>query len=446
MDDTFKYELSDMDKVGMRKTVMLFILYELQPITDREVLVKSIIEGVKHATSQLRFIAGELQAEDSDEVYIVTTPRSQVEIKVSHFKSTEHKSLSVLAADGFHPRELDCARLLPKEPEEKTPVCTLQLSLIDGGLILGLCMNHAAGDWNSIDTFLSLACQSVKSHSEGAAMPTYTPDLTKAPFNVSSSGLEMSRAELLENLPGFHVANVSSLKFNKPPASNFGIYKILDPSIKQLKVECMPFLSGVDYISSYDCISALVWRVVTRARLSLHPENSHSPSRLVHPVDVRRRDPENKTSERYFGNAVIAAQAGPLTAETIVSEGPRGLALAASSIRRSVSSVNMSSIGYMTSLMKSLYPGETVMPHAEFAGMDLFMNSWYSGTAEKYDIGTAVPVAVRLPALMVGAALILPNFSSGETRAYEVYLELVAEEHELLRKDEEFLKYFEVVT
>jgi hypothetical protein len=106
----------------------------------------------------------------------------------------------------------------------------------------------------------------------------------------------------------------------------------------------------------------------------------------------------------------------------------------------------MSSIGHMTSLMKSLAPGEIIGSRADFTDMDVMMSSWYSGTAEKYNIGAdAVPVAVRLPSTMAGASIILPNFSHGGTRVFEVYIELAVEEHELLRKDAEFLKYFEIV-
>lgn len=277
-------------------------------------------------------------------------------------------------------------------------------------------------------------------------MPTYTPDLNRVPYNTPESDLTMSKAELSEKLPMFYITDMSQIKPRPPTASQSGIYKISGPTIQRLKAQCAPFLSGVNYITSYDCISGLIWTAITRARLHLHPEKSTSPSRFVHPLDVRTRDPENETSKQYFGNAVIAAQAGPLTAQELVSGGDRSLALAASSIRQSIYTVNMSSVKAMTTLIASLSPGETIGSRADFADMDWLMNTWYSGSAEKYDLGAAaVPVAVRLPPSMAGASLILPNLSRGGTRVFEVHVEVAVEEHELLRKDEEFLKYFEVV-
>lgn len=431
----------------MTKSVRVFIFYELQPTIDLNKLITSIMEGVKNATGQLPFMAGNFQVQDSGKLCIVTPPGSQVEVNIRQFESTEHKSLSALARDSFSPNDLVLPQLLPEEPEPaaKNPVCALQLSLVECGLFLGFRMNHAAGDW-SINTFLSLVCQSSKAHQDGLDMPTYTPDLKRAPYNAPASDPTNSRQALLDRLPMLYVMEKSQCKPKPPTFSQSSIYKISEQSIQQLKAHCAPFLSEVEYITSYDCISALLWTSIKRARLHLHPKKTTSPSRFVNPIDVRTRDLENRSSEQYFGNAVIASQAGPLTAQALISDLYRGLAVAATLIRQSIYSVNLSSISHMTSLMASLFPTETLGSYADFTDMDMFMNSWYSGSAEKYDIGAAsVPIAFRPHSSATGACLILPNFSRGTTRVFEVLVQLAVEEHELLRKDAEFLKYFEVV-
>ncbi|KAJ5172158.1 hypothetical protein N7492_004751 [Penicillium capsulatum] len=445
MDDSITYELSDLDKLGMRKTVKLFIFYELQPATNQNKVISSLIEGVKNATAQLPFMAGGIQVQESGKVCIVTNPGRQIQITTRQFKSTKHKSFPALGTAAFHPNDFDPSQLLPEEATDKMSVCALQLSLIEGGLVLGFSMNHAVGDWTSINTFLSLVCQSGRASYEGLTMPTYTADLNRAPYNLTSSNSTMSRMELQEKLPSFYITELSSLKLNAPPTSKSGLYKIRDSSIQQLKVECTPFLRDVDYISSYDCISALIWMATIRARLALHPEKSKSPSRFIHPIDVRTRDPENTTSERYFGNAVIAAQAGPLKAGSVVSGGTDSLALVASCIRKSISSVDISTIGYMNSLVRSISPGETMASRADFADMDLMMSSWYSGMVDRYCIGGAISVVLRVPAPMAGTAMILPNASRAGMREYEVLVGLVEDEHDVLRTDVEFLKYFEIV-
>ncbi|KAJ5315879.1 hypothetical protein N7476_006186 [Penicillium atrosanguineum] len=132
MEDAMKYELSDMDKMGMRKIVKLFIVYELQSAVDLDILIASITAGVRNATKRLPIMTGDLEVDSSGKAYIVAAPGSQVEVNIRRFKPTEHKPLSVLAASGFHPSDMDPVQLLPEEPTAKNPVCSLQLSVIEG--------------------------------------------------------------------------------------------------------------------------------------------------------------------------------------------------------------------------------------------------------------------------------------------------------------------------
>ncbi|GAD99058.1 transferase family protein [Paecilomyces variotii No. 5] len=447
MDETRIYELSDLDKMGFMKSVQLVIFYELQPNVDVDRLISSVTEGVKNATHQLPFMAGNFKFDDTSRPYIETSPRSELEVGISRFDDKEQQSLSALAKRSFSPNDIDFAQFLPDEPATGKPVCALQLSLIEGGLVLGFRMNHAAGDWASIDTFMSLVCQSSKAYQEDQKMPTYAPDLNRTPFNTPAPDPTILRKDHLKRLPIFYVMDKSQFKPTQPPPLRCSIYKISEPAIQQLKAQCTPHLSEVDYVSSYDCISALMWKSLTRARLQIHPEKSTSPSRFVHPIDVRSRDPEKKTSKQYFGNAVIGTQAGPLTAEALVSHGDRGLADAATLIRKSVNSVDLSTISHMTSLIASLSPTETLGSTSDFNDMDIFMNSWYSGNAEKYDIGPgSVPVACRPANGMPGSCIvILPKFSRGDRKIYEILVYATDEENEMLKKDAELQKYFEFV-
>ncbi|CEO59926.1 hypothetical protein PMG11_04576 [Penicillium brasilianum] len=447
MAEIIKYELSDLDKGGFLKEVTIVVFYEIPPTVNSEKVISSMEEGLKNAIDQLPFMAGELQFEKTGKLCITKSPENQLKLEVDRSNSAQHKSLSALAQTSFAPDAVDLAQFLPPAPEHKKPVCALKLNLIEGGLVLGLRVNHAAGDWTSIDRFLSLVCQSCKANQNGLETPTYTPDLNRAPYNKPVDLSKYSRQVSLESLRIFYVMEKSQLKAPSSTPSQPKIYRISDDAIKEIKDQCSPYLTDVKFISSYDCISALVWTSITRARLHLHPEKKASPSRFIHPIDVRTRDPEHKTSAQYFGNAVIGAQAGPLEAQALVSDGSRGLATAASSIRQSINSVDLTSISHMTSLISSLAPTETLGSHADFTDMDVFMNTWHSGSTEKYGLGAGVvPVALRLHAPMPGAcAVILPNFSRGSVRVFDVHLQVTAEEHALLKQDAEFVKYFELV-
>ncbi|PYI22699.1 hypothetical protein BO99DRAFT_258379 [Aspergillus violaceofuscus CBS 115571] len=451
MSEVIRYELSDIDKMGFTKTVKIVFFYELQATINSESIVSSLLEGIRNATRQLPFMAGDLQFNESGKLCSVTTPESEVEVNIRRFESTESESFSVLAKGSFSP-QLDLTRFLPEEPVGKQPACKIQIGVIEGGLTLGLRLNHAAGDWTSLDTCLSLISQSTKAHLEGQPMPTYTPDLNRAAFNTPAPDTAITRAEQLAKVPFFSVIEKSQFKINPPPPCRANIYRISEPIIQQLKSECTPHLDGVDYITSYDCISALIWTAITRARLHVHPDKSNTPTCFVHPIDVRTRDPDQKTSPQYFGNAVLGTLAGPLPAQELIASADdgttaRGLATAASHVRRSISRIDVSSFAAMTGLVASLTPTETLAPNADFGDMDLFMNTWYSGSVEKYDLGAGVmPAAVRVQAGMPGAcASILPNFSRGGPRVFDVYVQAPVDVYEVLGRDEEFVKYFELV-
>ncbi|KAL4866258.1 hypothetical protein BDV12DRAFT_199323 [Aspergillus spectabilis] len=352
---------------------------------DPETVVSSFEEGVRNATRHLPFMAGHLHFYASGKLCIMASPESSIEVNVRRFTSSECETFSVLARESFSPNNLDLTRFLPQEPTIKQPVSLIQLSLIEGGLAL----------------------------------------------------------------PLFHVIEKSKFKFNPPPPTFAGIFRITEPTIQQLKAQCKPYLSEVEYITSYDCISALVWKAFTRARLQVHPDKANASSRFVHHINVRSRDPEHKTSPGYFGNAVIGTLVGPVKANVLAKTDDHALAIAASQIRKSIQAIDVSTISHMTALQASLTDTELLIPNADFADMDLFMNTWYTGTADKYDLGGAAgpgPVAFRLHTGVPGAcAGILPNLSSGNTRVFEIFVQAAVPEFEVFSKDLEFLKYFEHV-
>lgn len=128
---------------------------------------------MKNAVRHFPFIAGDIEYEENGKPFILTTPGERTDfLVVRHLSSAEHKSFSAMSSGAFSPADLDPEKLLPTLPTDKKPVCALQLSFIEGGLILGFTMNHVAGDWGSMDAFLSLLCQSSKAYQENIEMPT----------------------------------------------------------------------------------------------------------------------------------------------------------------------------------------------------------------------------------------------------------------------------------
>jgi hypothetical protein len=90
-------------------------------------------------------------------------------------------------------------------------------------------------------------------------------------------------------------------------------------------------------------------------------------------MDLRSYDPEHVTSPLYFENAVNLTQTGPLEAQSL--SGSEAISIAASSIRRNISGVTISSIKNLTQLIRRLPPNEKLKFDANFKDMDYLVNS-----------------------------------------------------------------------
>ena len=444
-----KYELSDLDRLAPPMMVKAFLLYEyeLSSTAHLDHLITSLREGLKNAILHVPFMEGRVQIDASGKPYIEASPDVYLELNIRHFSPTEHKSYGALVESSFAADDLDHVKLLPELPGGQQQVCMVQLNVIPGGLILGFEMHHAVGDWTSMDAFLSLICRSAKAYYRDLPTPVHRPDLNRAPFNAEETTIATSQTDMLDKCPGFSVIDTKALPVADqpapPPAVQTKIYRATDLSVQNIKQQCT-HLEGVNYITSYDCMAALLWTSITRARLIRHPEKHSSQSISANPINLRSRDPKNATSQDYFGNAALPSWVGPIDVQLLLAD--NGLSTAASLIRKSINASSMASIKDLARLVRSLSPSERLGIPMDFHNMDILMNSWYSGKAENYDIGTGSPYAFRTHRPNTGACcLILPNFSRSSTRVYEIFIQVPAVEHELLREDPRFSSCFELL-
>ncbi|KAJ6021097.1 hypothetical protein N7540_006601 [Penicillium herquei] len=441
MDEETKYELSDIDRITVPMMVRAFLIYKVSSISDLDQLIISINEGVQNATRQMPFMAGMIKYNEKGKPYILTPPGAQVKCHVQCFENTEHKSFSKLASDSFSPVDLDSTKLLPELPVGEKPVCAIQLNTIEGGLILAFTMAHTAGDWESMRVFLSLICQGSKAYQQGHSMPTYTPDLNRSAYNGQNKA-GISKHDLVKKVTGFYLMEPGSFIPKTPPPFRTAIYKISQSALTDLKAQCTPI--DVEYISSYDSMTALFWVALTRARIQLYPGKIESQSRVGHPIDLRSRDPDNLSSARYFGNAVFPTLAD-LDAQSLLADD--GLSIASSSIRKSINEINMDYIKDRTALVASLGPTDVLGYHVDFHDMDVMMNTWFSGNAQDFVIGNNLaPTTFRTQRPITGACfLVLPNVGGAESNDREVFIQLEEREYEIMRLDEQFSRFFQMV-
>lgn len=370
---------------------------------------------------------------------------------VKHYTSNEHQSFGDLARNSFHPEDLDLAMLLPELlPADHQPACWLQLNVVEGGLILAFAAHHFAVDFTSIHIFLGAIRQGSKAYYHGDPLPKLAVSLDRKPFNGHPIPEGVSKQDLLEKCPEYQVIDLKeacSCRSNAVDMADYQVklYKISDAEIAELKEQCN-LSEGVKYVSAFDCISAALWKSITRARISITPEKQSAQSCLVFTMNLRSRDPEHITSPSYFGNAVVLTQTGRLDAQTLL--GDESISIAASSIRRGINGVTISSIKDFTQLIHCLSPDEKLKLDVNYEDMDFLANSWFLGEPKDYDFGAGVSEAFRPKPnpLKAASCVFLPSFSSSSNRTWELLIQLRAKEHEMLKEDDFFTKYFKPVS
>lgn len=110
--------------------------------------------------------------------------------------------------------------------------------------------------------------------------------------------------------------------------------------------------------------------------------------------------------------------------------------------------MTISSIKDFTQLIHCLSPDEKLKLDVNYEDMDFLANSWFLGEPKDYDFGAGVPEAVRPKPnpLKAASCVFLPSFSSSSNRTWELLIQLRAKEHEMLKEDDFFTKYFKPVS
>jgi hypothetical protein len=226
-------------------------------------------QGLDNVIEHVPFMAGNICVDQSGKPYIEIVPGTHVKLRVTHYTSNQHKSFTDLAQNSFHPDDLDLAMLRPELPDDHIPACGLQLNVIEGGLILACVAHHFAVDFTSMKVFLGAIHMGSKAYYCGYPLPKFSITLDRKPFNEQPVHGSVSKQELLDQCPKYQVIDLKeglNCRSNTVDLTDYQmkLYKISEAEIAQLKEQCH-LADGVKYVTSFDCISAALWKSVTRA-------------------------------------------------------------------------------------------------------------------------------------------------------------------------------------
>ena len=446
------YKVSDIDSHQPDFFISFLLPYPVQSESQVQQAIQYLDRGLRHAIVQIPLMTGSLVVGPDDKLAVKVLPDSRLDLEVRRIPCEEHKSFSDLSLSSFSPDDLDETQLLPpvalQSSPSPLPVCFVRLNVMEEGLILAIGINHIVADISSMDTFMKLICQGGRAHSHGITMPAHQPNLDRTRYNGPHQPSSATvKHGLQDRVAQYSVVDSSEPARNfekyEPRPSGGALYMTTEPEIQEIKKSCQS-LEGVEYITSYDCVVAMLWRCITRARLTYHPQSHASPSRFVHPVDLRKRFPETNAGN-YFGNAFMTTRTEPLEAGQLLED--NGVSVAASLIRRSILSVNMEGVADLAALISLLGRSEKLQFNMNELELDFLTTSWLAVDTAEYDFGLEAPIAYRTRSVpRPGVGILFPDCQKGpHAREYTVYVVLPLEEQEILRGDEEFLRYFKVL-
>jgi hypothetical protein len=335
---------------------------------------------------------------------------------------------------------------VPPVPQSSSPVpaALAQANFISGGLLLSICLHHGVTDGRGAFLFISAFSDACRSGGTATSIPCIDPTSLRRTEAFHAS---------LEGAPGSHLAYKSltegaSLGGTLASASEDSITNRLfvfsNARLKQLKESLMAHLPDPvnEWVSTNDCLAALLWSTITRARLpNIFASNTSS---FAVAVDVRKRA-NPPLSPTYAGAAVVHSIATSDIPVLTDASTPSQLAQLALKIRKSLHAVDNEYISQTVSLSEA-FPDvrEFGFKIAPVYGPDLILTSWKDFSYYGLDFGElGKPQWARKPWSRHAAVIVvLPKDKSVEAdRGLEVILLLREDDMDRLMDDTQFMQW-----
>lgn len=449
-DTTNKMYLSLLEQSPRSRTIytQLCFCFMTAGQTSQEAVADTLSDGLKRLTASFPWLAGQVICVESENY-------EPYAIRVEYLAEIPQLTVRDYTADKTIPgmkdmiearfpysmldEKLFCSRSTLSEwsgEDQVYPVLLLQASFISGGFLLTLQACHSVMDIvgeAQIIRMLSKAC-----HDEELTTQAVTggnldrrdvvPLLQNFEHKEEPGSNESKYTKPLNSMKEAHVS--------PPQMLVWGYIAFSAESLTSLKATAQTELPvGTTFVSTDDCISALIWQSIARSRSSRL--NPNVPLTFVRQVDARRY---MDVSDTYLGNMVSQTTSTQSVQE--LCDG--GLGMLALMLRRELNPealryrVREQATNQATGIKQSGGAKERVNT--------ITMSSWSKVDLHDLDfnIGFGKPVAIRRPQFtpIEGIVYLLPRAADEEILAG---LCLRSEDMACLRKDTKFSRYAEYV-
>ncbi len=365
--DSFKWDrLSIIDSLMPRLYIRQMHCF---PSTDP--LISEILkDGLRETITSIPFLAASvIKCSSQKGALKMGGPFSTIDEIFSCHEHLEGMNYSALKEASFPLEPLNASFLSPLLPAppvpEPAPVMRVRMTRVERGFILYICIHHCVVDVNGLAALLKVWAAHCRNTSDKEVL--VDPDCLDRTALLGSSKVSSSvRPAEIWYRPRYRPTGKEiSLLFTSlnrtlrsclikclvplapvpsTPDSETALYYFPAKTLKELKVEVLKHAvaAGVEWLSTNDILSALVWSAAMQARGTSWQPNIQSRSTVGMSVDIRGRL-EPPLPNSYIGNAigicwVTISRKSLLSAADPAS--PQALAKVATSIRKSLSGVD----------------------------------------------------------------------------------------------------------
>lgn len=350
--------LSDLDNVYVRVYVPITSTYKLDDDVDRDLVIDNLCKGLQKTTTEYRFLGGHVFEGSNGKSFVKRSPAwPTLTLHINHLEDTDFPSYSDLERREFPFSDLNERHMAPDftlpadpktaPPDTGLPTILAQLNFIRGGLILGTALHHQCVDAKGVDVVLARWAANTRAlFHPGIPAPAFDPACLDPTPMSSTTPLPPERIpEVERRIRSFKYVPVlpHSGEYAAPVQLAQSIFHLPRSRLAALKASAVPSSeteSADKWVSTNDCITALLWRCMTRARLpspsaaSAAADPANTSVHMHMAVDIRPyTDPPLHGA--YPGNAVSISYVSSALS-SLVDPSPAAFAAAAQAIRATV--------------------------------------------------------------------------------------------------------------
>ncbi|KAJ0382969.1 hypothetical protein COL922a_011447 [Colletotrichum nupharicola] len=409
-------------------------------------------KGLERTLSQTRHLVGTIEKDEDGHHSIVKRKSSTVKLVVQYIDlpADVFPSFSDVGKAHFLSAKLGDINILSNapmtydekpeaHPDNSPVVASYKANFMPGGLILNMHSHHYSNDvvgWGNFVRQLANNCYAILNNTE---FPSFDARCLDRSRFMSPLVAEESRVN----------APAQADRHPEHKLSQCLIFHL--PKTKAAELKKAAFPGDSSWISTYDAISALTWRVFSRIRQPLYnPDPASCPiwgegvtmsKRLSNPMM-----PTRMQGNQFFATLSTLSPIPQLTTAVIVSDAP--LSKLANYTRQITNGVTEDLLKTALQMLAPIRNKADLSVRVNcFPPMTVAMTDWRDADVCSADFGFGKPSAFRhlLDTMAEGLVVVHPPHRgpAGEDEGIELQFAFEEELVQKLVKDPEWKKYFE---